>query len=333
MNRSKKSGAIRPGDLLKRIPELRKKPQFLSFAIMAILMFVLLFFSSDYFSFYNLTTKLRTMLPLMFVAVGQTIVVFGGGIDLSVGSLIALVTVIAVRILTESGATAGGIVLAVSAALAAGVLAGLITGSIVSFLRLSPLISTYAVQVVWGGLALKVMPEPGGDVPFSFYEIYSGNLLIIPVAVLILIMLALVAKFLNASGYSTHVKACGGNLSGAYESVLPVSRLKVGSYVLCGLFSAVAALLIISETTTGNPLSGASYDLSPRERRGLGGNLPGRGIRGIRRLHHGRSSSETRGRSHSFAGLPVNYQVLMQGLIIIVALAAGNILMKSKVRA
>ncbi|MBV9789622.1 MAG: ABC transporter permease, partial [Chloroflexi bacterium] len=111
-----------------------------------------------------LNGNMRTYLPLMLLAAGQTIVVIAGGIDLSVGAIVSLVNVVTVVMLgTAPGA--GQIVLAILAGLAAGAAAGAFNGICVAYLRFQPIVTTFASSFVIGGLALFIMPTPGGSVP------------------------------------------------------------------------------------------------------------------------------------------------------------------------
>ncbi|MDD3365789.1 MAG: ABC transporter permease [Sphaerochaetaceae bacterium] len=307
---------------------LPRKPYFLSMIILIFFFIMLGFIGRNYYSAYNLTTKFRLWMPLLLVALGQTFVILGGGLDMSVSSLLALVNVVTVRLLMSLSGSPFQVPIAILAGIGVGITAGFVNGLLVTYLRLPPLISTYGTQIVWGGLALRVLHQSGGEVPFSWYTVYSSTFLGIPFSVYLLALLLLGVYYLKRTGFVTQLKACGGNIHGAYESVLPVNKLRIQSYMLCGFFASLAAICIVAETVTGNPLSGSGYELESISAVALGGTSLAGGAGGFLGSILGAIVLKLINDVIFFAGLGVNYQVLAQGLIIILALAAGGQLTK-----
>ncbi len=305
-----------------------QKPYFLALVILIFFFILLGFIGRRYYSLYNLTTKIRLWMPLLLVTLGQTFVILGGGIDMSVSSLLAFVNVVVVQVMMGLGGGPLHQIIAIIAGIGVGVVAGFINGLLVSHLRLPPLISTYGTQIVWGGLALKIMQQSGGEVPFTWYTIYSTTIVGIPFSVIILVILLFGIHYLKRSGYVVQLKACGGNIHGAYESVLPVNSIRVKSYMLSGFFTALAALCIVAETVTGNPLSGSGYELESISAVALGGTSLAGGAGGFVGSILGAIVLKLVNDVIFFAGLGVNFQVLAQGLIIILALAVGGLLTK-----
>src|SRR5690554_1949414 len=217
-----------------------QKPYFLALVILIFFFILLGFIGRRYYSLYNLTTKIRLWMPLLLVTLGQTFVILGGGLDMSVSTLLALVNVIVVQVMMSLGGGPWHQIIAIIAGLTTGLFAGFLNGLLVAHLRLPPLISTYGTQIVWGGLALRIMHQSGGEVPFTWYNVYSATIIGIPFSLIILVLLMLGIHFLKRTGYLVKLKACGGNIHGAYESVLPVNALRVKSYMLSGLFTALA---------------------------------------------------------------------------------------------
>ncbi len=304
------------------------KPYFLALIILIFFFILLGFIERRYYSLYNLTTKIRLWMPLLLVTLGQTFVILGGGLDMSVSTLLALVNVIVVQVMMSLGGGPWHQIIAIIAGLTTGLFAGFLNGLLVAHLRLPPLISTYGTQIVWGGLALRIMHQSGGEVPFTWYNVYSATIIGIPFSLIILVLLMLGIHFLKRTGYLVKLKACGGNIHGAYESVLPVNALRVKSYMLSGLFTALAALCIVAETVTGNPLSGSGYELESISAVALGGTSLAGGAGGFIGSILGAIVLKLINDVIFFAGLGVNYQVLAQGLIIILALAVGGQLTK-----
>ncbi len=305
-----------------------QKPFFLALIILVFFFLILGFIGGKYYSLYNLTTKIRLWMPLLLVSLGQTFVILGGGLDMSVSTLLALVNVVVVQVMMSLGGGPFHQIIAIFAGMGVGLAAGFINGLLVSHLRLPPLISTYGTQIVWGGLALRIMHQSGGEVPFTWYTIYSSTILGIPFALIVLVILMFGIHYLRRNGYLVKLKACGGNIHGAYESVLPVNSIWIKSYMLSGFFTSLAALCIIAETVTGNPLSGSGYVLESISAVALGGTSLAGGAGGFAGSILGAIVLKLINDVIFFAGLGVNYQVLAQGLIIILALAVGGQLTK-----
>ena len=266
-------------------------------------------------------------MPLLLVTLGQTFVILGGGIDMSVSSLLAFVNVVVVQVMMGLGGGPLHQIIAIIAGIGVGVVAGFINGLLVSHLRLPPLISTYGTQIVWGGLALKIMQQSGGEVPFTWYTIYSTTIVGIPFSVIILVILLFGIHYLKRSGYVVQLKACGGNIHGATIGICRSTLFGEELYV-DGFFTALAALCIAAATLNGNSLSDSGYELESISAVALGGTSLAGGAGGFVGSILGAIVLKLVNDVIFFAGLGVNFQVLAQGLIIILALAVGGLLTK-----
>ncbi len=230
-----------------------------------------------------LNGNLRVFLPLMIVAIGQTFVVIGGGVDLSVGSMVSMAnTVIATEVLQESTNTevARGVALAFGVCM----LAGLFNGLCITYLRLQPIVTTYATSFVYAGIALYVLPEPGGRLPrdvTSFYRtpypdwpIFTDfmNLLQkvglaedpyegVPVPLLVMICLVIFWLILSSTRYTQYLYAMGGKADAAYTTGVPVNMMRLSTYVLSGVFAAGAATALTFGIGTGDPGIGEGMTL------------------------------------------------------------------------
>ncbi len=308
-----------------KIFSLQKKPYLLSILIMLVLLILITIVQPQYIHPDELSTKLRVWMPLILAAIGQTFVILSGGIDLSIGSMIALVNVGAVRVMMLTGSGTGGLLVGLFAGLMIGLLAGLVNGFCVSYLRLQPIITTFATGIVWHGAALWIMGESGGDVPFSLYDFYAGEFLRIPVSFWYLIILGVVFFFIRQTPFYLHLKASGSNLSGAFETGLQVTRIRMASYIICGGFTALASFSILGETITGNPLAGTGYELEAISSVVIGGTSLAGGFGGPIGTIFGAMIMKLINDFIFFFSIPVNFQKLMQGIIIVAALAFGGI--------
>lgn len=194
---------------------------------------------------------------LALAAVGETTVVLMGGIDLSVGAIIALVNVIlAVHMGPKPGSQLGLTAFSILVATAC----GLLNGVFVAFLRLPPIIVTLATMFVWNGVSLLILPLPGGSVPPSFVNALTGALGgAVPVALLILVAVSLLTWYLSHSRFGIRLLALGGSEEAVHVLGLSVRRVKLMAYALSGLFYGLAGVFLTSQTGSGDPTIGASF--------------------------------------------------------------------------
>ena len=276
-----------------------------------------------------MSSMFRSFLPLILVAIGQAFIILGSDIDLSIGNIVSLANVSVVQLIAVFGGTPGGVLLAMVGGVAVATAAGFVNGVLVSRLRLTPIITTFATGTVFGGIALWVMPRPGGDVPLFYYEVYSGGFLAIPTVIWIIgLVLAIHALYLRKTKFFRHLFATGGDKEAAFQSGVPVNRIRVLSYTLGGLFAGLATLAIVGETASGDPLLGPSYTLNSISAVVLGGTALAGGIGGILGPLFGAVIMETVNNVIFFARVPIVVQTLLQGIIVIVALAIGGLATK-----
>jgi len=202
-------------------------------------------------------------MPLAFAAVAQTCVVLGGGIDLSIGAMMAVANVLAARyMLGHDFQTAILISLAV---LVGGTLAGALNGLIALRTKVPDIVVTLAMSFVWGGVALLILPKPGGGAPEKFLELASGNLFTpwVPNGLLLLVgVVALVWIPLRFRGLGLALYAIGSDRTAAFRRGVRIGPTRVFSYALGGFFAACGGLALLMSTGIGSPLAGTIYTLS-----------------------------------------------------------------------
>lgn len=200
---------------------------------------------------------------LAFVAMAQTIPVLTSGLDLSVGSVFVMTNCVASTLLTG---TPLQIALGVALVLVIGVACGALNGLVVVFGRLQPIIATLATGAMYYGVALWLRPAPGGDVDEDFADFMTSSLgdvvpcsIVVLVAAVVVVWIPYRRSVLGRAAY-----AVGSSQQAAYMSGVPVARAKFVAYVLAGLFSAIAGLLLTCLTYSGeaNAVLGGSYTLS-----------------------------------------------------------------------
>ena len=214
---------------------------------------------SGVFTLDELNLATASALTLILAATGQTIVLIRGGIDLSIGGVISLGTVLAA---TRFGDDPGSVAAWSLAILAMGFGAGVLNGLAISVLKLQPFLVTLSSWSIYTGLALTILPTDGGAVPgwwtgFGYSVVFglSG-----PVWVL----LGLIAfwYWFRATRLGIVIQATGSSERSAVLSGVSVLRVNIATYGLSGLFAAAAALYLTTQTGTGSPLIGRDYILT-----------------------------------------------------------------------
>jgi ribose transport system permease protein len=205
---------------------------------------------------FNLTTA--SAMTLILAATGQTIVLIRGGIDLSIGGIISLGTVIAATRFTDDPATVATWTVLI---LALGFGAGALNGLIISVMKLQPFLVTLAGWSIFTGIALSILPTDGGSVPPWWTNFGYSQVLGLSGPVWVLLALAIFWYWFRATRLGIVIQATGSNERSAMLSGVSVTWVNVATYGISGLFAAMAALYLTTLTGTGSPLIGRDYIL------------------------------------------------------------------------
>lgn len=196
-------------------------------------------------------------LPLALAALGETLVIFTNGIDLSIGSMVTLGNV-TVAVLSRSHPD-----IAVIAALAVSAGAGLMNGLIICYARIGPLIATLATGSVFLGVALILLPSPGGGVPAWLAQATVGSIGSIPVSGIWLAFLAVLGwALLRRTSFGVKLQALGGNEAASFSEGVQVDRIRILAYVGAGLCSGLGGIVLDGLTQSGDPTIGTIYLLN-----------------------------------------------------------------------
>lgn len=218
---------------------------------------VLLVYTSTLAPRYGVSSLAIAVLPLALAAVAQAVVIIGGGIDLSIGSMMALASVVSATAMKGQSDEFG--ILVVIAVLVLGLALGLVNGVVVVVSRVPDIVVTLAMSFVWAGAALLVRAAPGGGAAQWLKDMVLGTLGLsfLPKAAIVLaIVVAVIWIPVVRSSIGLSIYAIGSNKLAAFRSGVSVGRTKVISYVLAGLFAAVAGLSLTASTGIGTPVPG-----------------------------------------------------------------------------
>jgi ribose transport system ATP-binding protein len=198
--------------------------------------------------------------PLLIVALGQFTVILLGGIDLSTGPTISLTTAIASFLLIPDPPL--GFAAGIAICLAAGIAVGLGNGILIRVLELPDLIATLATFSIVAGLALIVRPAPGGLLSGEFADAILMRVGDVPAVFVLALLATLLFEVLLIRGrVGIRLYAVGSSEESAYVAGIPVGRIRFAAYVLCGLFAAIAGLVVAARIGSGDPQAGANFTL------------------------------------------------------------------------
>ena len=211
-------------------------------ALAALVLLVILnsIFTPNFATASNLWNVLLQVTPTVLVAVGMTLVIATGGIDLSVGSVMAIASALAATLLDQ------GVAVAILAALAVSLAVGAFNGAVIAYFRIQPIIVTLALLITGRGVA-QVMSQGGQLIPFSnpTFE-YLGKGYIGPVPVQVIVMAAVVAAaifVMRSTVFGRYVVAIGGNEAAARLAGLKINRTKITVYAVSGFLAGLAGLI------------------------------------------------------------------------------------------
>lgn len=243
----------------------RKKINFKNygiFVVFIVLVIILMILSPNAFAKpRNLINVVKQASINGVLACGMMFVIIAGGIDLSAGSVVALSGVVAAYLAQMQGLP---IFVPILGALGTGALVGLVNGFGAAYAELPPFIITLATMSIVRGAALILS---GGSPVFGLQEQFEGIAGIsianvIPILVLYFLLIAVFSGFiLNKTVFGRHVYAIGGNSITAKVSGINVKSMLLRVYIICGVFSGIAGLLIASRTMQGSPTVGVGYEM------------------------------------------------------------------------
>lgn len=271
-----------------------------------------------------LDNNIRGFIPLILLAIAQAIVLINGSIDLSIGNLMGVVAAFLVTHYSKDDNFAKFIQVFMMG-IGIGILAGIINGFFVSFLRIPPFITTYATSFIFSGVALWILPRPGGNMPEAITEFYRTTLpLGLPMGIWIIVIIMLLWLVFRNTRFGAHLYAVGGNERAAFTSGVSVIRQRMTVHIIAGIISAFAALALVLITGSSDPRIGGSMTLDSVVAVVLGGTPMSGGIGGVAGPIFGVMILGFVRNLVGFANVNTWIQPLVDALIILAALASPS---------
>ena len=300
---------------------------------------VLSILSDRFFSLNNFINILRQISINAIIAFGMTVVIIGRGIDLSVGSLVALAGVIGASI-AVLGVPERGLDptfmqmaypwLAIGAMLLIGILLGLWNGVFVAYAGIAPFIVTLAGLTMFRGGALAYTEgRPISGMPEVMYQIGNGEILWLPIPIWIMLVFLGVSYFLlRHTSLGRSIYAIGGNEEAARLSGIPVRRVKLFTYAFCGFAASLAAIILTSRVNSGQPAAGVAFELDAIAAVVVGGTSLFGGRGGVFGTLIGALIIGVINNGMNLLDVPSFYQQIVKGGVILTALLIERLVAK-----
>ncbi len=236
---------------------------------LAIIVVVFSWLSPVFLTAPNLINVLQQSSINACIALGMTLVIVSGGIDLSVGPIAALAAVVAASLMVAGLP----IPLAIVAALGVGALCGLFNGVLIAYAGLQPFIVTLGGLSLYRALSLIYTGgNPVFGIPPEFRALTNGDLMGIPTPVVIVAVIALICwVVLNKTPLGEYLMAVGGNPEAARIAGVPVALTKISAFVISGVLAAVAALILVGRLGAAEPTLGNLWELDAIAAAAIGG--------------------------------------------------------------
>lgn len=272
-------------------------------------------FSKIFLKTENITNILVQLSPLLVIACGQTFVILLSGIDMSVGSIVSLTTTI---IALGSIGSLKSPLLLIIIAFAAGIGFGFLNGYLV-FKGIAPIIMTIGTSVIIKGIALIVLPIPGGNVSFELAEFLGLELWgVISVPMIIsFLYLIFFAFMLHWSKFGKHIYATGSNPEASKRAGINVKRITIAAYVISSVSAVVGGLLVVGQIWSGDALIGDGYTMDSVTAVLVGGTTFAGGEGGLFGTFVGAFIISVLGNILNMLNIFSYYQYIIKGLILI----------------
>jgi ribose transport system permease protein len=303
--------------MLRRFTEHRLAGHWplLVFALLLLLNVVL----KGRFTLFDLRSLCGNALPLALIALGQYFVVTCNRIDLSLGPIASLAGASVALLIGHN------VILGLAAPIVIGAVAGLLNGVLVARFRFPSIIVTLATMSLWQGVALIVLPNPGGFVPPEIQQFVTRSIAFPPVAMIFLILAVLFGAWVMSTRFGLHLRAVGGDEAAAGMSGVPTMWVATRAFVLGGVMAGLGGTYLALSTASGSPTIGNDYILTSIATVVVGGVALTGGRGRPSGVIVGALILTVVGSLLYFAGISSFYQSMITGIILVAVAAGGSI--------
>ncbi|MCY4453607.1 MAG: ABC transporter permease [Immundisolibacterales bacterium] len=309
--------------MIELVKRLKDYPLTWIVGVVIVMAFVISMMSPYFFTVGNLSNLLKQVAIIAVLAGGQTLVILSGGIDLSIGSILALSAVV-IGFLIEHGYSP---VTATLAGVAAGTLCGYVNGIVITKGRIAPFIATLGMMGIARGLSLVITKGVSYMVLVPFFDfIGNGTVLGLPVPiVIVLVVYAALFLLLRRTVFGRHTYAIGGNEHVSRLEGIRVDRHKVLIYTLSGFLAAIAALIMVGRLASTPPHVAKGAELEAIAAVIIGGTSFTGGVGGVELTLIGALIMAMITNALNILGISSFWQQVFIGIVIIAAVWLDNL--------
>jgi len=314
---------------------LATRPEYSSAIILIVMVTVAAILQKNFFRGPSLVLTIDAFGPLILLTMGQAVVMVTGLLDLSAGAALSLYTCILTYVMKTGQPETGVYALLITFVVAAVV--GIINGIGAGYLRISPVVVTFATSFIWLGISLFLRPTPGGQSVNWFNAFYdfrnvdgmppllqSVSSFLPPVLILVLVG-CLFWYALSRTRTGRHLRAVGGNEESAYRSGINTARVQITAYVANSLFVFLAALFFVGQNQSGDARFGSPFTLQTIAAAVVGGIALTGGRGSVYFAIVGALIINLVNKIIFFANIPYAYGTLVAGAIVIIAIGGSQL--------
>jgi len=322
----------------KDIRKWISKPETSSLLIFLLMLLITVLLQKNFFESKSLVRSINAFAPLILMTMGQAIVMISGTIDLSAGPALSLMTCVLTYIMKTNDPVTG--VTAFVVTLLVAVLIGVINGFGAGYLRIPPVILTFATSYMWLGAALFIRPTPGGQTVDWFKAFYDFGSVknapaglvafgkVIPPALLLVLIGCVLWYILSKTRTGRYLYAVGSNGDSAYASGINTAKLQMKAFILNALYIFLASLFFVGQNLSGDARMGDPMTLKAIAAAVVGGIAMSGGRGSVYFAIIGALIMSLVNKIIFFANIPNAYQTLVSGLIVVAAISSSMIYTK-----
>lgn len=324
---------ITKDSVVSSIRKIVLKQEFSSILILLVMFTITAILQDNFFEHSSVVRNINAFAPLILLAMGQAVVIISGGLDLSAGAALSLLTCVLTYIMKQDDPVTG--VYALVIAFAVAVLIGVINGVGIGYLRIPPVIVTFATSYIWLGAALFIRPTPGGESVKWFKIFYDtraaegipaffkGVGTVIQPALMLVIVGCLIWFVISRTKTGRYIYAVGSSNDSAYSTGINTAKVQMMACIINSVFIFMAALFFVGQNQSGDARMGDPMTLKAIAAAVVGGIVLTGGRGSVYMAIVGALILSFVNKIIFFANIPNAYQTLVSGLIIIVAIAGS----------
>lgn len=244
--------------LAKRLSNWRKVSIFPVLALLLIFVVINRVMSPSFFKLSYINSFFSSNVPLMLLSIGAAMVIIGGGIDISLGSLATVMNALCVILTVDWGMD---MFTAAIAVLVLSTIFGTINGCIISYVNVPPLLATFAMTSIYDGIALWVLPKPRSGIPAAFVKWYNSTAGFVPNSVWLLVAAVLIWLLITKLPLRLRLYSLGQDRLNAYTSGVSVVTTQIFTYAFAGFMSGLAGICLSFSIGSADPLIGQGLSM------------------------------------------------------------------------